>query len=172
MRLVPSSSPCGIMLYGLGLMAFQESAPCFLWLRESRKMNSFHRQPALFFLALAALLLPAGLLHAQSVVITEFLAENRDGILDEDGESPDWIEIQNQGAAAVDLEGWYLSDDANELQRWRFPRVEILPGDYLLVFASGKDRAEAGSELHTNFRLEGNGEFLGLVDGAGFVCRS
>ena len=135
-------------------------------------MNSFHGKRALFTLALAVLLLAAGgggLLHAQAVVITEFLAENRDGILDEDGESPDWIEIQNQGAAAVDLEGWYLSDDADELQRWRFPRVEILPGDYLLVFASGKDRAEAGSELHTNFRLEGNGEFLGLVDGAGAI---
>ena len=122
-------------------------------------MNSFHGKLAYFSLAVFFLLLPAGgagSLHAQAVVITEFLAENRDGILDEDGESPDWIEIQNQGAAAVDLEAWYLTDDAAELRRWRFPRVEILPGGYLLVFASGKDRAEAGSELHTSFRLEGD----------------
>ena len=45
-------------------------------------------------------------LRAQAVVITEFLAENRDGLLDEDEESSDWIEIQNQGGAAVDLAGW------------------------------------------------------------------
>ena len=145
------------------------------WHQGLESMNSFHGKLALFTLVLAVLLLAAGgagVLNAQAVVITEFLAENRDGILDEDGESPDWIEIQNQGAAAVDLEGWYLSDDADELQRWRFPRVEILPGGYLLVFASGKDRAAAGSELHTNFRLEGSGEFLGLVDGAGAIVHA
>ncbi len=111
-------------------------------------------------------------LRAQAVVITEFLAENRDGLLDEDEESSDWIEIQNQGGAAVNLEGWYLTDDADDLMRWSLPATEILPGGYLLVFASGKDRAEAGSELHTNFRIDGSGEFLALVDPAGGVVHS
>ena len=111
-------------------------------------------------------------LRAQAVVITEFLASNRDGLLDEDGASSDWIEIQNQGAAALNLEGWYLTDDADEMLRWRFPAVEILPGGYLLVFASGKDRAVAGSELHTSFRLEGDGEFLALVEPDGAVSHA
>ena len=111
-------------------------------------------------------------LRAQAGVITEFLASNRDGLLDEDGTSSDWIEIQNQGATAVNLEGWYLTDDADEMQRWRFPSVEVLPGSYLLVFASGKDRAVPGSELHANFRLEGDGEFLALVEPGGVVAHA
>ncbi len=117
------------------------------------------------FIILALMALPCAALglRAQAVVITEFLAENRDGLLDEDGDSSDWIEIQNQGAVTVNLDGWHLSDDAGDLRQWRFPPVELLPGGYLLVFASGKDRAVAGSQLHTNFRLDKGGEFLGLV---------
>ena len=116
----------------------------------------------LLFLLGAVAWLP-GSLSAQAVVITEFLAENRDGLADEDGDSSDWIEIQNQGAPTVNLEGWSLTDEAGDLSKWFFPAVELLPGEYLLVFASGKDRAEAGSELHASFRLDKAGEFLGLV---------
>ncbi len=121
------------------------------------------------FIILALLALPCAALRlcAQAVVITEFLAENRDGLLDEDGDSSDWIEVQNQGAVTVNLDGWHLSDDSEELRKWGFPPTELLPGEYLLVFASGKDRATAGSQLHTNFRLDKGGEFLGLVEPGG-----
>jgi len=43
------------------------------------------------------------------LVITEILAANVSGLVDEDGEQEDWIEIQNQGAFPVDLAGWSLS---------------------------------------------------------------
>ena len=125
------------------------------------------RSGVFILFALLALPVAAVSLRAQAVVITEFLAVNRDGLLDEDGDSSDWIEIQNQGVSIVNLEGWHLSDDAEDLRQWRFPPVELVPGEYLLVFASGKDRAAAGSELHTNFRLDKEGEFLGLVGPGG-----
>ena len=121
------------------------------------------RTGAFLIFALLALSWAAAQLNAQAVVITEFLAENRDGLADEDGDSSDWIEIQNQGAATVNLDGWSLTDDAGDLRKWFFPAIELLPGEYLLVFASGKDRAIAGSELHSSFRLDKGGEFLGLV---------
>ena len=121
------------------------------------------RTSVLTILAITALPNAAISQLAPAVVITELLAENRAGILDEDGDSSDWIEIQNQGAFAVDLDGWYLSDDAANLRKWRFPPVEILPGEFLIVFASGKDRAASDSELHAGFRLDRDGEFVGLV---------
>ncbi|MHC4744105.1 MAG: FN3 associated domain-containing protein, partial [Planctomycetota bacterium] len=40
-------------------------------------------------------------------------------------------------------------------------------GQFLLVFASGKNRAAANAELHTNFRLNIDGEYLALVEGDG-----
>ncbi len=105
---------------------------------------------------------------AQDLAITEILAVNESGLRDADGDASDWIEVGNLGATAISLAGSFLTDDAANLTQWCFPAVELAPGELLVVFASGKDRAVAGQELHTNFRLSGGGEFLALVapDGA------
>lgn len=96
-------------------------------------------------------------------VISEFLASNDIVLADEDGDYPDWVELYNPDAAAVDLTGWHLTDDATLLTKWTFPSTSIPAGGYLVVFASDKDRAAAGSELHTNFKLKAGGEYLALV---------
>jgi hypothetical protein len=96
-------------------------------------------------------------------VITEFMANNNSILTDEDGDFSDWIEIYNDSDAAVNLANWRLTDNDGDLDRWTFPSVELLPGDFLTVFASNKDRDTAGQELHTNFGLSANGEFLALV---------
>ena len=93
--------------------------------------------------------------------INEFLAVNNRGLADGDGETSDWIEIYNTGAAAVPLGGWSLTDDPGVPDKWLFPDIALGPRKYLVVFASGKDRADA-SEPHTNFRLNNGGEYLGL----------
>jgi hypothetical protein len=101
--------------------------------------------------------------HAQ-FQISEFLTNNSGALLaDEDGRPSDWIEIQNVGAATASIAGYHLSDDPTDLGKWAFPDESIAPGAYLLVFASGKNRAIAGSELHTNFSLNDGGEFLALI---------
>ena len=100
---------------------------------------------------------------APSLRINEFLASNTDGIQDEDRDSSDWIEIYNGQDVTVNLDGWSLTDDRGDLAKWRFPSVELQPDDYLVVFASGKNRARAGRELHANFELGSGGEFLALV---------
>jgi hypothetical protein len=101
--------------------------------------------------------------HAQ-FEISEFLASNSGALLaDEDAQPSDWIEIQNVGNAAASIAGYHLSDDPTDLGKWAFPDQSIAPGAYLLVFASGKNRAIAGSELHTNFGLNTGGEYLALV---------
>ena len=98
------------------------------------------------------------------LVITEILAANESGLIDEDGEAQDWIEIYNRGSRVLDLAGWSLSDDEAEPGRWVFPSWSMGPGTYLIVFASGKDRKNPSGQnrLHTNFRLATDGEFLGL----------
>lgn len=105
---------------------------------------------------------------AAQVRITEFMASNDNTIEDEDGDSPDWIEVHNGTAAAVDLGGWYLSDDSSNLVKWAFPAPTVLqPDEYIVVFASDKDRAVSGQELHTNFKLKSEGEYLALVESDG-----
>jgi hypothetical protein len=123
-------------------------------------------------LVLALLLAPPFAMQSPAAVfISEFLAAN-DGLLrDEDLQSPDWIEIHNTGPDAVNLGGWHLTDSPGNLAQWTFPSTIIPAGGHLVVFASGKNRAIAGRELHTNFQLDNDGEYLALVaaDGATVV---
>src|SRR2546422_923307 len=101
-------------------------------------------------------------------LISEFMALNNTTLKDRDGQYSDWIELYNSGPDTVNLNGWYLTDNSTNLTNWRFPSTDLFPGSFLLVFASGKDRAVAGAELHTDFKLDGDGEYLALVmpDGA------
>lgn len=105
--------------------------------------------------------------------ITEFLAANRAGLTDEDGDRPDWIEIHNPDAQPVSLEGYRLTDDATAGRGWAFPAVVLAPGEFLVVFASGKNRADPRGRLHTDFQLSAAGEYLALVapDGVTAVSR-
>ncbi len=97
------------------------------------------------------------------VLISEFMAINQTTLADEDGSSPDWIELYNSGTNAVDLGGWYLSNQAATLAQWRLPSTNLGPNAFLVVFASGKDRAVPGAPLHTNFKLKNSGGYLALV---------
>jgi hypothetical protein len=103
---------------------------------------------------------------AGDIVINEFLAVNvrTNGLRDEDGDLQDWIELYNRGAGAVNLNGWSLSDDAGQPDLWLFPAVTLGPGQYLVVFASGKDRAPINGNLHASFKLGPAGQYLGLFN--------
>ncbi len=98
------------------------------------------------------------------VILSECLADNRSGIRDEDGARSDWIELRNLGDEAVSLDGWFLTDTAANPVQWRLPDVLLPARGYLLVWASGKDRRDPARELHTNFRLATDGEYLALLD--------
>ena len=111
-----------------------------------------------------ALIFGASLGQTQArVIISEFLAVNDKDLKDADGDHADWIELHNAGDATIDLAGWALTDDAKDLAKWMFPAVKIEAGGFLLVFASGKNRAKPDGELHASFKLGAGGEYLGLV---------
>ena len=107
-----------------------------------------------------------------SVVLNEFLARNDKGITDMDGKTSDWIELYNPGDGPMAMSGWALTDDSDSPQKWVFPEVSIPAGDYLVLFASGKDRKDPAGELHTNFKLSGSGDGLSLTDPDGEIVQS
>src|SRR5688572_22622013 len=100
---------------------------------------------------------------ANGVVISEFMARNQSTLADEDGAYSDWIELHNPGGTIVNLDGWYLTDTTNLLTKWRIPSTNLPPNGFLIVFASGKNRAVPGAPLHANFSLTTGGEYLALV---------
>ncbi|MCB1094534.1 MAG: CotH kinase family protein [Verrucomicrobiae bacterium] len=91
----------------------------------------------IFFL-LVAVVLTVSATHAEPL-ISEFLAENNSGLEDDAGESSDWIEIYNPAAETLELQGYFLTDSADDLTKWAFPNISIAAGGYLVVFASGRD---------------------------------
>ncbi|MEX2142608.1 MAG: lamin tail domain-containing protein [Pirellulales bacterium] len=97
---------------------------------------------------------------AADFLITEFMASNGGTLLDADGDSSDWIEIQNVGNSAGSLAGWRLADSADT---WVFPNESVPAGGFIVVFASNKNRSVAGAELHANFALAAEGERLALL---------
>jgi hypothetical protein len=118
----------------------------------------------LFLALLTANLLALTQLRAAEMVLSEFMAGNGRTLADEDGDSSDWIEIYNGGAGAVNLAGWFLTDEQNRPAKWRFPALTLAAGQYQLVWASAKNRTNAAAPLHTNFRLDRGGGYLALLD--------
>ncbi len=98
-----------------------------------------------------------------SPIISEFMARNEDTIQDRDGDTPDWLEVFNPTAEAIDLNGYWLTDDPGDLTGWRMPSVTLEPGGYRMIFASGKDRSEPDGELHADFKLDRDAEYLALI---------
>ena len=124
------------------------------------------KQPALPLLftafLLAVCITGAG---AQSpLVINEFMSSNNETIADEDGGYEDWIEILNTGSTPIRLAGYGLTDREGDFFRWVFPDTTIQPGEFMLVWASGKDRRTPGSPLHASFSIASEGEPLRLTD--------
>jgi CotH kinase protein/Lamin Tail Domain/Chitobiase/beta-hexosaminidase C-terminal domain len=115
---------------------------------------------------------PRHLLAAANLLITEFMASNSAAVADGDGRFSDWIEIHNAGPTAENLSHYSLTDSADDLRRWVFPSRLINAGEYLLVFASSptdgaggtlSNYVDAGGNLHTNFSLDADGEYLALA---------
>ena len=99
-----------------------------------------------------------------SLRINEIMASNGGSHVDEDNDESDWFEIFNEQTGAASMNGWYLTDDPNDLTKWQFPAIAIAANQYLVIFASGKDRRPSnGDPLHTSFQLDSGGEYLALV---------
>jgi len=107
-----------------------------------------------------------GMTCPASVHINEFLTENLPRAndpyapIDMDGECPDWIEIKNNTGSTFNLAGYSLSDDPAQPRKWTFATNTIPANGYLVVFASGKNRAINNVQPHTNFKLASSGQLL------------
>ena len=110
------------------------------------------------------IVLPLSSLSAQ-LFINELMADNTSTIADEQGSYEDWIEIYNAGPTAVDLGGYYLSDDLEVSEYWQIPTSDptlttIPAGGFLLLWA---DSDPEEGVLHVDFKLSSGGENIVLV---------
>ncbi|MFZ1693299.1 MAG: lamin tail domain-containing protein, partial [Flavobacteriales bacterium] len=119
-----------------------------------------------------ALLTVASALHfgaTAQVVINEVSAANWTGVTDNFGEREDWVELYNNGAGAVDLSGWYLSDSQNNNTKYQIaPGTTIGGNGRLLIWCSG--RGTTTPPLHASFKLtQSTGERAVLSNASGTI---
>ena len=105
---------------------------------------------------------------AQEVVLNEIMSSNATILQDEDGDYSDWIELYNSGDEPVNVGGFSISDNLAEPTKWAFPEVWIDGQSTIVIYASGKDRT-SGSHLHTNFKIDSDGEIIIFSDADGNV---
>jgi hypothetical protein len=118
----------------------------------------------LYYTLLLAMWASCTICLGQSIKINELVASNSASYLDETGSDEDWIELYNAGASAVDLSGYYVTDDPGELKKFQLPggtgNLIIQPGSFLILWASG---VPSRGSKHLGFGLSGDGEQFLLV---------
>ncbi len=102
------------------------------------------------------------------ILINEVCSNNYTNIRDGVHDCSDYIELYNTSEETVDLDGWYLSDDMENLSKYRIRDLSIEPHGYLLLYADGiSDETES-----VGFRLKKTGESLYLLDADGAAVDS
>lgn len=92
-----------------------------------------------------------------SVRINEYMTDNKSIIYDCEGDYNDWIELFNTSDEAIDLSGYKMTDNTENIDKWEFPEGTVIEaGEYLLIFCSGKDKVDSAGYLHTSFKLGGD----------------
>lgn len=104
------------------------------------------------------------------VVINEFLANNKSDVKNEFHASEDWIELYNQSSSELSLSGLYLSDKISRKAGYALPLDKVIqPGEFLTLWA---DEFVGGKQLHTQFKLNEEGDNIVLSDGLSAVLDS
>ena len=111
-------------------------------------------------------------MSGSSLRVNEVMTANKTALLDESGETPDWIEIINTGGAPLNLEDYTLAKESNANAQFAFPALRLDAGESVLVFADSRLRNAPGGELHAPFRLSSGGDTLLLFNPAGTAIDS
>jgi hypothetical protein len=95
------------------------------------------------------------------IVINEFCASNASIIEDIDySDYSDWIELYNAGSTALNIKGYYITDNLNSPNKYQITTdAHIQANGYLIIWVDGNSNG-----LHAGFKLAADGEQIGLYN--------
>ena len=104
-------------------------------------------------------------IKTDKLYINEIVTKNTYTLKDNYGDYSDYIELYNGYNHDIDLLGYHLSDSEFETSKWTFPSIKIKANDYLIIYATGKDKCDLENNIcHVNFKLSSKGEIITLTD--------
>ena len=101
-----------------------------------------------------------------ALAITEVMPSNSRYMIQSDGSYYDWVELTNISDAPIDLSGYSLSNDANNLAAFSLPQRTLAPGEQLVVICSARDGL-VGKYIHAPFTLSAEECWVYVTDSAG-----
>jgi gliding motility-associated-like protein len=111
------------------------------------------RKTVLFLFALICATFLNKVANAQ-ILINEYSASNSTIIADYQGDFEDYVELYNTSGTAINLAGYFMSDNATNLNKWVFPAGVSIPANgRLMVYMSNKDLVSPGGQVHASFKL-------------------
>ena len=106
--------------------------------------------------------------RSNTLIITEVCVANIDQTIDYSNNYGSWVELYNPTSANVSLDGWYISNDSEELTKHRLTGYDVLkPGCYECIFfdhnaADGEYGQDAAMQVR--FKLNRNGGIIYLSE--------
>jgi CotH kinase protein/Lamin Tail Domain/Secretion system C-terminal sorting domain len=140
-------------VFGVGLKLVNPSIDYYIWAENDvagifspeRAEHDFHKIKAFVTLG--------------DIVINELMASNTKTATDNNGQYEDWVELYNKSTAAVNIGGYFISDDPTNLNKWKIPANTTIPANgYLIVWADEDSAQNTATSLHANFKLSASGE--------------
>lgn len=125
----------------------------------------------LFYLTILVCILFNYVMPQSHLSINEFMASNLNWIADNNGDYEDWIEIYNANDSSLNLAGYYITDDIDELTKWQIPfgypdSTTIDSAGFRIFWA---DNQPWEGPLHLGFKLSKDGEQIVLVSSNGLT---
>ena len=102
-------------------------------------------------------------LLADTLQISEVISSNTESLPGSYGTTCDWVELYNPTDAPISLEGWYLTDDSDELTKGKLPAETVQPGEYYVIFLSKDTENLRKGFPVVPFGLSSSGDSLCLV---------
>lgn len=108
------------------------------------------------------------------VIVNEFCTANYSDF--NPGDNEDWIELYNPTGAAVNIGGYWLSNEIDDPMKWQVPAgTNINANGYLVILLSGSGDYAPNQfgYLNTNFRVtQTNGEDVVFSNASGTILES
>ena len=112
----------------------------------------------------------AAAIGSYDICLAELVSDNRASLVAANGSTPDWIEIENAGDAAVSLKNYALMHEPGISNLFVFPNISLSPGERLIILADGSNTVSRNGELHAPFKLSASGgDALYLLDSSSRV---
>ena len=108
-----------------------------------------------------------------NVYISEIMSNNVTTLADENGDMCDWIELHNPTDEPVNIGGYMLTDNSENMNKYTFPSITLQPDEYFVIFADGVDKYDAANRIvHVPFSISTKGESIFLYNAKGkLICR-